>query len=274
MSYAFIPGMRYRMPTHFGPMPGPRQGPAGQRYECRDDPRQRIVHAAFAAPADRLARFMPPGFSVARGELHVTFCYMTEIAWLAGRGYNTFGVTIPATYAGADRPVQGDLMLILWENMADPIISGREELGFSKLYCDLPPPMETPGHVVCRASWDGFGFAALRLEGLGDPGEPPPPAAPSEGLLHYKYVPRTGAPGVSDAEYAVLTPAGGGHFRVEESRTAATANLDWRRARWEELPTLCHIVDALADIPLGPCLHASVSTTRGAKDLSDQHILP
>lgn len=272
MSYAFLPAMRYRMPTHFGPMPGPRQGPAGERYECRNDPRQHIVHAAFAAPADRLAAFMPPGFAVARGELHVSFCYMTEIAWLAGRGYNTFGVTIPATYASTSERIAGDLMLILWENMADPIISGREELGFSKLYCDLPPPMETSRGITCRASWDGCGFAALRLDGLGDgegQGDPPP----SQGLLHYKYIPRTGAPGVADAEYAVLTPATGGHLRVETTQAAAGATLDWQRSSWEQLPTLHHIVEALADVPLGPCLAASVSVTRGAKDLSDQRIL-
>ncbi len=274
MSYAFLPAMRYRMPTHFGPMPGPRQGPSGQRYACRDDPRQHIVHAAFAAPIERLEAFMPPGFQAARGELHATFSYMSEIAWLAGRGYNTFGLTIPAIYESGEGPVAGDLMLVLWENMADPIISGREELGFSKLYCDLPPPMETPGRLLCRASWDGCGFATLRLEGLGTGAPPAAPPSQSQGLLHYKYVPRTGAPGVADAEYAVLTPAVGGHLRVESTVTAAAATLDWRRSSWEELPTLHHIVEALAEVPLGPCLAASVSVTRGAKDLSDQCILP
>src|SRR3546814_725453 len=158
--------------------------------------------------------------------------------------------------------------------MADPIISGREELGFSKLYCDLPAPIQAPGHILCRASLDGFGFAALRLNALG--AAPPPPAdpPPSQGLLHYKYIPRTGEPGVADAAYAVLTPAQGGHLRVESRLAATSATLDWTRSRWEDLPTLHHIVEALADLPLGPCLGATVSVTRGAKDLSDQRILP
>src|SRR3546814_19913556 len=112
MSYSFLPGRRYRMPTHFGPMPGPRQGPAGGRYDCLDDPRQHVVQAAFAAPVDRLERFMPPGFAVARGELHVAFSYMTEIAWLAGRGYATFGLTVPAVHSGADGPVPGELITV------------------------------------------------------------------------------------------------------------------------------------------------------------------
>src|SRR3546814_18126946 len=49
VSYSFMPGRRYRMPTHFGPAPGPRPTLDGGRYECRDDPRQVIVPAAYAA---------------------------------------------------------------------------------------------------------------------------------------------------------------------------------------------------------------------------------
>src|SRR3546814_18164434 len=107
MSYSFLPGRRYRMPTHFGPMPGPRQGPAGGRYDCLDDPRQHVVQAAFAAPVDRLERFMPPGFAVARGELHVPLHYLTDIASLAGRRAANLGLTVPALHFGADRPTPG-----------------------------------------------------------------------------------------------------------------------------------------------------------------------
>lgn len=273
MSYSFMPGQRYRMPTHFGPAPGPRQAPGGGRYECRRDPRQIIAQAAYAAPADLLEAFMPPGFVVRRSEMRVTFCYMTEVAWLAGRGYNTFGVTVPATWTGGGAPVHGDFMLVLWENMADPIISGREELGFAKLYCDLPPPLEQDGGFTCRASWDGHEFASLRLADLS--GEPPAESAvpPSEGLLHYRYVPRVGAPGEADAHYPVITPYAGGHLRVERQVAAASATCRFRSSSWSELPTLYHIVNRLAEVTLGPCIGASISETRGAKDLSDQRIL-
>src|SRR3546814_18373599 len=64
----------------------------------------------------------------------------------------------------------------------------------------------------------------------------------------------------------------GGHLRVESRLAATSATLDWTRSRWEDLPTLHHIVEALADLPLGPFLGATVSVTRGAKDLSDQRI--
>src|SRR3546814_11650304 len=145
MSYSFLPGRSYGLPTHFGPMAGPRHGPAGGRYECLDDPGQHVVQAAVAAPVDRLERFMPPGFAVARGELHVAFSYMTEIAWLAGRGYATFGLTVPAVPSGPDGPVPGELLLRLWVNMAHTLISGRAELGVSRTDLELRAPMKAPG---------------------------------------------------------------------------------------------------------------------------------
>lgn len=273
MSYAFVPGARYRMPTHFGPSLGPRQGLGDRRYQCLDTPGQTIIRAGFRAEAEQLERFLPPRFSLLRPEIHFTFCYMTDVEWLAGRGYNTFGVSIPARYAGSRERIDGEILLVLWENMADPIISGREELGFSKVYCELPPPLRRDGEAVCRASWDGHQFATLRLSGLGDTRREWPAPDPSEGLLHYKYMPKTGAPGEADAEYAVLTPIDGGHFRTERNLPADGASCDFRHSTWEELPTLVHIVNALAELELGECVEARIIEGRGAKDLSDQRIL-
>ena len=39
MPYRFQPGKMYRMPTHFGPSSGPRQGPDGRKFDCRDTPK-------------------------------------------------------------------------------------------------------------------------------------------------------------------------------------------------------------------------------------------
>src|SRR3546814_13408598 len=128
--------------------------------------------------------------------------------------------------------------------MADPIIGGREELGFSKLFCVLPSPIERDGRFLCRASWDGHEFASLDLAGL-SAGAPPPEAAvpPSEGLLHYRYVPRVGAPGAADAQYPVIPPSAGGHLRFERLVAAAGAQDLFRQSSLIALATLFHIVN-------------------------------
>ena len=78
MPYQFQPGRMYRMPTHFGPSLGPRQGEAGRKFANVDSPKVTARSVSF--------------------------------------------------------------LVVLWENLTDPILTGREELGFSKIYCEIPEP--------------------------------------------------------------------------------------------------------------------------------------
>ncbi len=272
MSYLFDPRSMYRMPTHFGPALGPRQGMQGRRYECRTGPRQLIVEAAFEADAAQLAALLPPRFEpLEPARLVLSFVYMTEIEWLAGRGYNTFGVRFPARYVGAAGEVRGEFLAVLWENRPEPIITGREELGFSKVYCELPEMVRDGSSLGCRASWEATTFAVMELSGLA-PGDPAAGMADSAGLLHYKYVPRTGEWGKADAEYAVLTPAGAPNFQLEHCERGV-ASMRFQPASWEALPTLYREVTALSELRIGRNLWAHVLRARGYKDLSDQRIL-
>jgi hypothetical protein len=272
MSYRFIPGRMYRMPTHFGPTLGPRQGPDGERYACERHPRQVIAEAAFAADVEQLAELLPPRFEpVDPAQIVVSFAYVTEIEWLAGRGYNTFGVQFPARFQGEEGVVAGDFLAVLWENRPEPIITGREELGFSKIYCELPAAERSGDVLRCSASWEETTFATLELSGLA-PGTPVEGAGDSSGLLHYKYIPRTGDWGGADAEYAVLTPAAAPNFSVDDCERGA-ASLRFHAASWQALPTLYREVSALSALRLGRCLWAQVLNAHGYKDLRDQRIL-
>lgn len=272
MSYELDPNRIYRMPTHFGPSLGPRQGLDGKGYECVSSPRQLIVEATFEADGRSINAWLPPGFEpVESATITFAFVYMTDIEWLAGRGYNTFGVRYPARFNGAEGTVQGEFLAVLWENRAEPIITGREELGFSKLYCELPESCREGGRIRCTASWESTVFAVLDVSALA-PGSPLPPVRDSAGLLHYKYLPRTGQWGQADAQYAVLTPAAAPNCRLEESERG-TASIEFFPAEWHALPTLYREVSALASLEIGTCLGAQVLRTVGFKDLRDQRIL-
>lgn len=274
MSYHFRPDRFYRMPTHFGPSLGPRQGVDGRRYKNLTV-KDTSVEATFSAPAAQLEALLPPGFTLrGSGAITFTFNYINNIEWLAGRGYNTFGVSVPATYQGKQDTANGNLLLVLWENMADPIITGREDLGFSKIYCELPELQCVGDKVICRASWDGCQFASLQLTGLNEVSPHTlPEAPPSDGTLHYKYIPKTSAPGEADVGYVALTPADWPNVKVNQIKLAESANCHFRQSSWEELPTLVHIVNTLAALELGDCIDASLCHSQGGKDLSDQRIL-
>ena len=275
MSYQFQADRLYRMPTHFGPSLGPRQGPDGRRFACKEGPRDFTVQATFKADPEQLEKLMPPGFTLREPyTLCFTFGYSTECEWFAGRGYNLFGITTPVTYQGKEETVEGDLQLVLWENKADPIITGREDLGYCKLYCEIPEVQILGDKVICRASWDGCEFAKLTLSGVTEIALDEFPAGhDSEGTLNYKYIPKTCIPGEADIEYAVLVPDTYPNVVFEGAEVAANAECHIRHSTWEELPTLVHIVNTLADLTLGDCVSAVLIRTHGGKDLSDSRIL-
>ena len=275
MSYEFRPDRFYRMPTHFGPALGPRQGPDGRRFANIETSKDLSVIATFAADAAQLEKMMPPGFSV-REPCSITFMfgYVTECEWFAGRGYNLFGATVPVTFRGEDDIVNGDLQLVLWENKADPIITGREDLGVCKIYCELPEAQFIGDKIICHASWDGCEIAKLTLSNVKEIHLSELPQQPSsDGLLNYKYIPKTCTLGESDIAYAVLLPNEWPNVTLEDAKIASDAKIVFRHATWEELPTQVHIVNTFANLILGECTSAIVVRSHGGKDLSDHRRL-
>ncbi|MBT6148159.1 MAG: acetoacetate decarboxylase family protein [Gemmatimonadetes bacterium] len=272
MSYTFEPNQMYRMPTHFGPATGPRRGPEGQRFSCKDNPKTTAIEVSFLSKANQLEALLPPGFSL-HGEpiVTVTSSYMKEIEWLAGRGYNMLGVSIPAKFNGQQDQTVGPFLLVLWENLADPIITGREELGFSKIYCELPELSVMQDSAAAQASWLSFKFLDMEVTDL-KPRSEPAAKSVADGILHYKYMPRTGEWGSADAEYAVLTPATGFNVRVQQD-LIGDGVLRWNPARWQDLPTFYQAVNALAELEVEEFLGGSLTRSVGSKDLRDQRIL-
>ena len=277
MTHPHQPGRMYRMPYGFGPSGGPRQGPDGERFDWMATPLRRAASVSFLTDGAHLERLLPPGFALV-GEPVVTveIQYYTQLEWLAGRGYNTLGIRFPARFDGKRDHVQGGFLAVLWENLADPILSGRDELGFAKLYCDLPPPRQFRGEEHYFAEWLGHRFIDMSIGGLV---EAPKAALPlpglsggNDGTLHYKYVPRTGAWGEADLAYACLTPGTGSHMQVL-SAWRGEGRVAFHPTNWEQMPTQFQVVSALAALPQLEPRGASLLETKGGKDLSDQRAL-
>ena len=269
-----LSGLAHRMPYGFGPSAGPRQGPEGRAFDWTDGPARRAVSVSYLTDGALLAGLLPPGFSLA-GEPVVTVevQYLTELEWLAGRGYNTLGVRFPATWRGARDEVTGLFLAVLWENLADPILTGRDELGFAKLYAEIPQPRILRGREIHGAAWLGHRFVDIEIGGI-EPAEPIAAEGPAAGgTLHYKYVPATGAPGgEADVAYACHTPPGAGRQRIV-SFHRAEGTVRFNPTNWEDMPTQFHIVQRLAALPVVEARGASVAETRGGRDLSDQRRL-
>ena len=277
MTYKFQPGKMYRMPTHFGPRTGPRQGENGRRFENQDTPKKTTVSVSFLSNREQLEALLPECFQLS-GEPVVTVyaAYMTEIEWLAGRGYNVLGVSFPAAFHGEVDRVNGSFLTVLWENLTDPIITGREELGYAKIYCELPEPTVLRGEWHCIASWLGFKFLDVKVKNLKRQSSQEIASfeqnETGDGVLHFKYIPKTGEWGTADVAYATFTPAATPNKVIQEQWTGE-GSVQFHKATWEDMPTQYNIVNALYDLDIKEYRGASITKTVGAKDLSDQRIL-
>jgi acetoacetate decarboxylase len=273
MPYRFERGRIYRMPTHFGPAPGPRQIPAEANADSTRSPRKTLISASFLTDSSALERHIPERFTLA-GEPVVTveFHYMTEINWLAGRGYTMIHIWWPVVFRGEQDQVVGRFLAAMWENLADPIITGRGEIGQPKLFAEIPDLRIADGVYHCEASWMGFKFLDVSISDIVEPATGPTQAPSLEGTLMLKYVPRTGAWGEADICQISFTPEANPCLTVE-SRNAAKGSVTFHRATWQDLPTMYHVVNALADFPVLSSRGAWIVKTRGGKSYLDQRIL-
>jgi hypothetical protein len=255
-----------RMPALFGPTPGPRQWPSGAaRAGSTQGTRAEI---SFHVPVDgqALSGLLPPGVTVAEpATATVTFASLRGLEWLAGRGYNLVEVSASVRAAPLDGAL-AQFVLVVFENMADPIISGREELGWSKVYADISDVHLPVSDAELSVRWDGFEFLAGRvddLDGAPDPGVTPRPR------LHLKTIPATGAWGEDDCRYFTTLPPDD-PFRTVEQRAAGTGSIQLREGSFQELPTLVNIVRGLGDLSLTGPAKLTATISRGGRSLRDQ----
>lgn len=258
----------YRMPTHFGPSAGPRSNSDGKRFDWRDMEAV-TVGLTLESNAEKIEAVLPVGFErLGEPKVSVAFTYFRNLPWLAGRGYNVFGVRTPVQYCDA----VGDLLLVLWENLADPIITGREELGVNKIYCELPDLRRSGDRVWCTASWLGFPFCSLEVRDIKEAEAPPPDPLTKGQLLHHKYFPKTQNWGGADVDQVTLTPELKGGTLL--SSEIGECRLTWGRPQWEDMPTQHHIVDGLRNIASGRILSSAITHTRGfVSDHYDQQVV-
>ena len=276
MSYRFEAGRLYRMPTHFGPTPGPRQLPPDLVIDRKFSPRMLSVTASFLTDPRLLDRHLPEGFTLAGEPVVTVECHhMTDIDFLAGRGYSMIWVSWPATFTGHRDKATGKFVAVIWENLADPIIAGRGEIGHPKLYAEIQEPRNWGGAQLCEAGWMGFRFLDLAVSDLRDARQAQQQvqqATPSDGALMLKYVPRTEAWGEADLCQVTLTPAGDPD-NVVERRQVGNATVRFHRATFSDLPTMFHVVNALAELPVIEARGGTITVSRGNKWSRDQRAL-
>ena len=268
MTFIPNPGSRYRMPIMFGPAPGPRQNPEGRMWTPAEAGRMKAewMKIAYRTDAAKLEKLLPAGFSL-RGEpiVSVSCAWFKNLYWLAGRGYGILSVDFPVTYQGKTERLDGALCPVIWEGSPDAIMTGREELGFPKMFArfsdiDFDEPA---GRAACDASWYDHTFFDIALTGLAEEENPVKKLPGSDGgaQMYYKYMPRTSPGGREGADLAYVTTSaaaagsGGAVANInfddfEFRRWTGKGSLAWHRATFEQLPLSFHVVNGMADLDI------------------------
>lgn len=289
------PTTRFRSPFGFGPSPGPRR-PLGLKSSHGDVQSLRhakpetseTVSVRFKSSRTYLENLLPKGFAfTSPGTLafaSISCTTLDGMTWLGGGGYSHCGLYIHGVnYTKRDgSKVFGTYLAVLFENLADPIITGRDELGMPKLFCDIAARVEGTEASISLA-WRGAQFGEIKVSGLSTPqpppatnGEPaqrmpgPPPPPPEQGQFAHRYVPAVGEPGKADADYAVFIPypkpASG--ETEPQTLTTATASAKFEARDWQSLPTIHHVAKGLAEMPIYAVEEAKVVRAQGVSDVS------
>jgi hypothetical protein len=158
--------------------------------------------------------------------------------------------------------LRGDFLPVLFENMADPITTGREELGFAKMFATLEETTTPSSSLSYSAGWEGTEFCRISLEDIVE--NPQAESALQTPILHYKVIASSRAPGLVDAEYMTTYPALPSEEgeRRWESRKAQIRFTDLEGEDLQKaFPTLAHVVTGLREVKIAEILRAGVQTS-------------
>lgn len=255
--FKFDPHERYMMPFHFGG----RAKKGSARYGDVT-----TMSVTYLTDRQMLAEYLPEPFELGVEPLvTVSYSMNRDVAWLAGGGYNIIGVNVPAVFNGEIDHLSGSYCLVLWENMTEPILTGREIQGIPKIYADIPD------HTVVEGVWRtcalnrGHKIVDLAIKEL--------QSIPQKQLneieklsregnwMGWKYIPAAAEFG-TDLSYATVFPTSS----TFDSGWLGTGEVKWNRLTWEQNPTQYHIVNALERLPV--LEYRSASILKGSSDLS------
>ncbi|KAF7590097.1 hypothetical protein BBP40_003253 [Aspergillus hancockii] len=273
----------WRQPIAFGPLAGPRQDLWNYpRPNGLSEARSIVATITFRTSATLLRNLLPsPAYSFISAdtvaEASVSVQSVQGLSWLGGEGYELVTFHFQGVqYRRQDgSTVQGSYCPVLFENLTDPILTGREELGWPKLFSDIAihRPSDTEYHAV--VSWNGIQWASVSMKTLreqaveGPTNNNPPGPAGKTRLLVHKYIPTTTdqpCRKMADADYAVLvnmSPA-----VVKQRLRTSEAELHITARSEQELPTLHPIVNRLAELPVFGIVDATVEVVQGMDDFS------
>lgn len=259
--FTLDPNQSYVMPPHFGPR-YIGEKTSGWYHDVT------VMAVSYVTDRDLLSAYIPAQYQLPEEAIITVFYACNKnIDWLAGRGYNMVGVNASVIYEGETETLTGNYSLVIWENLTDPILVGREVQGIPKVYADIPDHSVHGGVWRCNASHFGNGIVDIAVKNL-----TPVPLADAQAEQQanknksqpftWRYLPAIGGFGQPAVNEQVTYPSEDHLSEVY----LGEGEVNWQHLSWEQNPTQYHIVNALKGLPILRVLPAIV--TKGSTNLS------
>ena len=208
------------------------------------------IFLSYTTDRKQLQQHLPQGFEVTEPLVQIFAAKNNGCSWLAGRSYNAIGVTVPVIFKGKIDRVEGSYVLVLWEDVCEAIIGGREQTGIPKVYADIEEVRlhQTKWHA--SASSYGNKFIEITL----DNAEEVPSGEGNElqknqriyNMMAWRYIPNIGRPGAA-LSHATLYPQEIGPItKIWQGEPEA----QWKNLNWDQSPTQFKISSALRRLPI------------------------
>jgi acetoacetate decarboxylase len=235
----------YRMPLIMGPLATLHDRVASQiQYKQVE-----VVALQYQTDPEAIRSLLPDCYRPAKNPtVTVVFGYNDKLEFMAGGGYRLAAVQVAAIFDGEQDQVEGDYVLVMFEDQTWPIIGGREDLGIPKLYADITPLTLLPdNHLRCEASLWGHLLFGVDLS----PERKQNPVARlaanrminARPWLGYKYIPSLDGP--PDASYPTVSK---NDTNVRDLWFSESAKVYYGEARFDDIAYSWLVIDALRSL--------------------------
>ncbi|KAL7270265.1 hypothetical protein RUND412_007033 [Rhizina undulata] len=270
-----------RMPVNFGIFRNPRYDLSGK---LRSTPTADFTHAevTIITPKPYLDTILPTSqfrIDVPGTKAKVSFEYtkFSNPARWGEKGCSHFGVYIhDVVCKGKTEEVRGKFQLVSLVDQTHPLLPGGEEPGFSKVFATFEENYQDTTFFL-GTGWEEKLFAYMEIRGLEETvqnsvavnGESKDSAAvngesKNVGILQYKYIPKTGAPGEADVEYPTFSPSNIlVDTKIEKTFIGEKAALLFDKKPWVTSSALYHVAEGLERIKVSEVLESKLVMGKG-----------
>lgn len=240
--FHFDPNKVYSMPPYFG----------GSPYDstaCSTISNTLQLQFTYVTDERLLCSYIPEVFELLRPEITLSYCEFHGVSFLNGSQYNVVQLTVPAIFHGKKDCIQGNFILVIWEDNTIPIYGGREESGMPKIPADIENLRTYEGNHYGAVSFEGKTYLKVCANANSALTSSEIRALNQEtqalNAFGWRYIPNVGKPGPALSQ-PILYP----QSMTIKKGYHCTGDIQWFPISSGELLTQAHIINALRNLPI------------------------